>query len=549
MSYFSLHAYDADVWIREFRGLNQADPSMNPDIRFATEATNIETPHGVLQPMAAAVIQDGPVADSPRVETMAKFTRRWYTGTGSHDWYVCCAGGLLYQRQAGSDVPWVPIDLPVGVDAYSNSQWSWVTYEINEIGGTQLPNPRDILLMSNADDGMIMVIPPEIPTTWYDISSITWAVASDSTWQEIHSPRWWIIPVDTPYKFGVIERFAERIWGGAIKDEPDVLVYSAVFDPTDWRAYPYPDPEDPTTYIGEPEDGSGEIRQPSWDGDAFHALKRFGDYLLAFKKNRVWRIVGTNPGEYVFQEQFGGGTMFPNTVSVDVERVLMETDNGLLVYDGVSAKPYLREQVEQVWRTANRAAMDQMCAALFNNKYYVSFPTGDSAVNNAMLIYDLTEGSITFHDEYKVESFLPTDDVLFATSSDLPGKVMILRTDAWVTGQASGAATRWVTPWVDFGYKRIVKGGFDLYFLPEVQDTAVAITFSVQTEKKLKTKTYTVQPLTEEQKEAGKQNRGKRLHFSGTGRKFRIIIETASGVTAPWRLLGGIQMVVETDPD
>ena len=31
--------------------------------------------------------------------------------------------------------------------------------------------------------------------------------------------------------------------------------------------------------------------------------------------------------------------------------------------------------------------------------------------------------------------------------------------------------------------------------------------------------------------------RMKRLHFGGTGRRFRIIIETASGVTAPWRLI------------
>ena len=55
MSYFSLHAYDADVWIREFRGLNQADPSMNPDIRFATEATNVETPQPLVEKIREAV--------------------------------------------------------------------------------------------------------------------------------------------------------------------------------------------------------------------------------------------------------------------------------------------------------------------------------------------------------------------------------------------------------------------------------------------------------------------------------------------------------------
>ena len=51
------------------------------------------------------------------------------------------------------------------------------------------------------------------------------------------------------------------------------------------------------------------------------------------------------------------------------------------------------------------------------------------------------------------------------------------------------------------------------------------------------------------QKEIPKEHRMKRLHFGGMGRKYRIIIETAAGVTAPWRIVGGLQLVVETDPD
>jgi hypothetical protein len=102
---------------------------------------------------------------------------------------------------------------------------------------------------------------------------------------------------------------------------------------------------------------------------------------------------------------------------------------------------------------------------------------------------------------------------------------------------------------MDFGVKSIKKGGFELYMIPEVQDEAVTLKISIQTEKKLKTKTYTVQPLTADQREANKEHRGKRLHFGGTGRKFRIIIETDEGVTAPWRLIGGLQLIVETDPD
>ena len=118
-----------------------------------------------------------------------------------------------------------------------------------------------------------------------------------------------------------------------------------------------------------------------------------------------------------------------------------------------------------------------------------------------------------------------------------------------MTGRASGGATEWVSPWMDFGYKSINKGGFDLYIAPEVQTEPVKLIISVQTEKKTKTKEYTVVPLTEAQREADKEHRNKKLHFGGSGRRFRIIIETEEGVTAPWRLVGGLQMVVETDPD
>ena len=112
-----------------------------------------------------------------------------------------------------------------------------------------------------------------------------------------------------------------------------------------------------------------------------------------------------------------------------------------------------------------------------------------------------------------------------------------------------------------------------------MQDEPVTISFSIQTEKKTKTKRYTVQPLNvispgipwEEPKDSKswggvignyiwgvlggrtdiitRQYRHKKLHFSGAGRRFRIMIETDEGTTAPWRLVGGLQMVVETDPD
>lgn len=535
MAFYSLHAYDADLFIPGFLGIDQTGEGINGDVRFASEEKNLETIAGTLQPQAAPVIL--PETFQNRVETLAWFHRRWYEGEGSKDWLVACAGGKLYSKQEGHNA-WLELELPSGTSAFESSEWSCATYEINPVGST---SSIDVLLMSNATDGMIMVVPPERPTTHEDLESFTHSALHSKTHTQVGSPAWHVTRITTAgYKFGVIERYAERIWGGAIEDEPDLLVYSRPYDPTDWT---------PAGTGEEPEDGAGEVRQPSWDGKSFTALRAFGNQLLAFKQNRVWRVMGTDPGEYTFKEQYGGGAPYYKTIAVETERVLMVEKDGLAMYDGLSATPMNREKVEDIWKTVNKAAMDQMVAALYKQKYYLAFPTGSSTVNNAMLIFNLQEGTILYYDGIYIESFMATEENLYATSSTLPGKILRIVWDSWDSGEASGKATRWVSPWLTFDRKSMQKGGFDVYFQPEVKDTAVTLKFSIQTEKKLKTKTYTVNPLTEEQLARNKGQKTKRLHISGMGRRFRLIVETEAGVTAPWRLLDGIQMIVETDPD
>lgn len=566
MAYFSLHAYDADVWIDRFLGIRQDDDELHTDIRYASEAENLETPKGILQPHAAhEVLLDS--FSGTKIETIASFYRRWYTGYGPKEWLICAAGGKLYYRQEDYAGVWTQIPMPAGVTSFQSNVWSWVTYEIN-VEGTD--HPVDVLIMSNAQDGMIMVIPPDKPTVWEDMLEQTWQTTKAKTWGMVLSPAWIIrtIPIPGDKKFGVIARYAERIWGGNIADNPDMLMYSAPFDPTDWEAN-----------VDIPEDGAGDVLQPSWDGDSFTALRAFGDQLIAFKEHRIWRVLGTNPGEFTLKEQYGGGAPYFNTIAVWGERILLADTEGLSIYDGMTVTPYIQQQISGIWRRVNRDAMNQMCAVIHKDQYYLAVPVDGSTVNNAMIVVDLAAGTALFYNDLKIESFLANYSHLYATSSDLPGETLILNYDSWLTGKAEGSATKWVSPWVDFGYKRMVKGGFDVYFTPEVQDEPVKLTFSIQTEKKKKTKSYTVQPINviapkkariwEKLKtgswgsvqqytwgdisgkvdESVKRFRNKRLHFSGTGRRFRLIIETEAGVTAPWRLIGGIQMIVETDMD
>lgn len=508
MAYYSLHAYDADVWIPSFTGLRQAE-DIASDLRYAIAAENVETPRGVLQPMAAPVVLDDEFAK--KIETLARFHRRWYGGTGSKDWLVAATDGKLYFRQESASA-WTELGYPTNVTAWQKNVWSFVTYEINPEGSSA---PVDVLLMSNDADGMIMVVPPYTAT--------------------VPNPDWKVEAVDTQGKyFGVIERYAERIWGGAIPDDPDMLMYSRPYDPTNWTAAG----EDE-----EPEDGAGDIQQPSWDGDSFTALKSFGSQLIAFKKHRVWRILGTDPGEYTFKEQYGGGAAYANTIAVDNERILAAEKDGLCVYDGLAVSPFYRPYIEDIWKTVNRDAMDQMCAALFRNRYYIAFPTGTSAVNNAMVVFNGEDGSFIEYTDIYIESLMATEDRLYATSSTLPGKILVINYDSWETGAASGKPTKWKTAWMDFGRKTIAKGGYEIYFSPEVKGGPVTFRFSIESEKKTKTKLVTVQTTTFKAKQ-------KRIRFGGTSRRFRLTIETGTlpkGVV--WRLVGGIQMVVETDPD
>lgn len=290
----SMGAYEATTRIPAFLGLMQYGDGINSDPRFAVDVENMDTTGGMLQPGAASVPLS---AELPhKIETLAVLHRRWYRGADAHrDVLIAASGGQLYYMPPDG-AEWTV--LPNPMSAYQNNVWSWVSYEINPEGAQ---SPVDVLVMSNALDGMLYV-------------------RCDDTEQTVSL-------VSTPKKFGVIARSNERIWGGAIPDDPDMVMYSAPYDFTDW-----------TVNDEFPEDGAGDIQQPTWDGDGFTALKQLGPQLVAFRRNTVWRIMGTNPGEFVWQQQYGGGTAYENTIVVDGERVLMLGEHGLMQYDGLAVR-------------------------------------------------------------------------------------------------------------------------------------------------------------------------------------------------------------------
>lgn len=498
----SLGTYDATMTIPQFLGLNQYGDEINGDNRYSPDAVNVETIGGVLQPAAACEVLT-PELLLP-IETLAILYRRW-TSSPDKELMIAASGGNLYYMSVNG-TEWTRLTMPSGVTAFQSNVWSYATYEINPEGSTA---PIDVLLISNASDGMYMIRGDNLT----------------------------VQAIPTPKRFGVIARYAERIWGGAIPDDPDMLVYSAPFDPTDWEA----DQE-------VPEDGAGDIQQPSWDGDSFTALHQFGSQLIAFKKTRVWRVLGTDPGEYAFKEQYGGGAPYEKTIAIDTERILMLTDQGVVVYDGLAVNPFQQEMCKDFFAAMNHSALDKASACLWRDKYYLSVPMGNSLINNAVLVYNTLERTWLYRADVSVERFLPSEDCLYFTSSTTPGKLWKWHEDSWTYGHATAEPIRWVTPWMDFGRKDIVKGSHELYVLVEIQDAPVSLNFTIQSEKKKKTKKYTIKPLTVHQVAKNRSEKQKRIHFGGSGRRFRLIIE-ADANQPVWRIQSGLLLKSEIDPD
>lgn len=533
MGYISMGAYSATLRIPEFKGLMQYGDGMGQDPRYALESVNAQTREGILRPMAGCELLKHTLPQP--IETLAMLHRRWYTTDDARDVLIAGCGGKLYWAPAGAGQPgdsgaqggegsaqsgaapkyeglaaraaeggtcvstesWTEIGMPESVAGYQNNNWSWVTYEINPAGGE---SPVDVMLLSNAYDGMVCIRGDDMTAS--------------------------VVP--TPKKFGVIARYAERIWGGAIIDDPDMLVYSAPYDPFDW-----------TQNDEIPEDGAGDVMQPSWDGDSFTTLTPFGSQLLAFKRTRVWRILGTNPGEYTFKEQYGGGASYAATVATDGTRILMLSREGLRQYDGESVAAYYQEYAEGVFRRMTRSALDKAFAVMHNGTYYCALPLDGAASNNAVLIYNTREHTWLLREDVEVEAFLSTEGALYFTSAATPGRLWRWHDDAWDEGAAQ--PMRWMSPWMDFGYKNVVKGSFTLYLTVECR-AAVTLRLSIQTEKKTKSKAVVFTPP-----QANQNAKQRRISFGGNGRRYRLIIESTD--ETPWRMTGGVQMEIETDTD
>lgn len=517
MAQYSMNAYDADIYIPGFKGLMPYGDQMGTDLRYSPDCMNVESVGGDLRPIGLYVPEDNisTLGDWPSgdIATIMVFKAR----SGDSSWTECAiaANGKIYKGQFTDGTIWSTIT-PSSSTLFQSNKWSWTVYEETTNG-----NLHTVLLISNTQDGMYKI-------SGGSATKITGA----------------------PKNFAFIERYGERIWGCGATDAPDTIYYSASFSYSDWSIN--------TT---SPADGGGEIREPTWDFDNIVALKSFGDNLIAFTRKRLWKITGTDISSIYIQEQYGNGTAYPESIAVFNNRLYMFRDfDGIVVYDGNSTYPIPGQSPYSKY-SLTPSVTNAVKGIIVRDRYIVSItkwipqpPPGRAIPSRICVIYNINENTISLADSPEVISLSAAMDYGYALLQQ-PNKDLYVNQighDSWEGQNNPGYATKWVTPWITLGRKDIQKGGFELYFNPELSSDAtdpVTFKFTIQTEKKSKVKEYTVMPLTAEEKNAGKQYKQKRIHFGGAGRRFRLIIETEEGATTPWRLIGGIHIIAEIDKD
>lgn len=483
--------YESSIRCSEWAGLYQGGDGYNINLKYAIDGKNFDVRGGTLSPLTALTALEGELPEAG-IGTLMALTKR-YESDGAEagtTYLVVAAGGNLYTR-ALTETTWTQ-----RYTGFTNNDFDFVTYEVNTRNGTATAAPVDVLLFTNADDGMYCLYADDL-----SVAPVT------------------IAPDGNEVKFGIICRHAERIWGSGIKGDPDKLMYSAPYDPFDWAQ---------NDEI--PEDGAGDILQPSWDGDKFVALRNYGSYLLAFKRDRVWRVLGTNPGEYVMKEQFGGGTIIENSVAVYGDIVLMLGYDGLMAYDGSGVVQFKQDFVRKLMRRLSPGYAAKATAAVMGETYFLALPLDGSSENNAVLEYDFVNKTFSLREGVQVSSFLEWSGKMYALGGDNPSAVYSIG-----HGEGSGDALpmQWISGWQDLNMRFATKSTFSVYLL---SPTGMKVIVGIETEKKMKTK--------EVELKAGVP---KTVRLNVNGRYVRFMFRTTTKKW--WNLAGGYQVYFELDYD
>ena len=491
--------YEGRFAIPTPRGVYQAGGDTNINTDYAYIAQNIRTERGLLASSYGtsralpAIARDGV---SIPVGTLTRFYRR--TRPDDAEVFVAAAGGAIYTYTMGTE-GWV-----LRADGFASDKWSYVTYEAVENGETV-----DILIMSNAEDGMIAVYGSDL---------------------RVEDKPLTIGEEYGDVRFAVLGRHAERIWGTGAPGYPDSIFYSRPYDPFNW-----------TDVFETPEIGGGVINQPTWDGDSFIALTPFGGYLLAVKENTVFEIRGTNPGEFTITEAYGtDGPVQERTIVVDRLRMFFLTNTGLGLYDGSTLQLLARDALYETMRMRMEGTEALATACVCDHVYYLALCVKENEddvlnENNTVIEYDTERGTFMIRKGIRVKDFYALGGKVYYTDAASPHEIM--RYNDENTGSYSGQpmVSVWETPWLDLG-KAYMKRDFVLRFTADADEDDLPVEMTIITNRREKTRTVMLQ--------RDRRDYRVKIQLSGVRMKLRV---HSSRRAAGWRIYGGVQVEYTLD--
>lgn len=495
----SVGQYAAEMTITQFAGIDQQNGDSAVSSAYAYRAENVHTQRGMLENAGGYAPAMPPTQSA--IGTLARFYRRNEPDEDEREVFVAVTMDGIYTWTQGTDA-WIKRYPATGT--LSEDRFSFVTYETVRNAQTV-----DVLLLTNAEEGMVILYGDDLSA-----QALTVNLADGGK----------------TLKFSHIERHAERIWGCGQPGEPDSLYYSRPYDVLNW------DPIEET-----PELGGGTIRQPTWDGDEFIALRRFGQYLIACKRRSMWLIRGTDPSTFTMEEVYGSDApASAASIAVDGTQMLYLSESGIGIYDGNSARLLNRNALYETMLLRTTLSEKRAVACVVRHVYYLALPVrsdlyqSNTIGNNTIIEYDTLRGTFLLRTGIPVRSLYASGGEVYFTTDKEPYQVYKLGSGSGYNGQDVRAM--WLTGCFDLGGKNAVKSAFEIRFYAK-GETGATMSITVETEKKEKSKSVALY-------ETGRMHK---VRIQNRGKRFRIRIETVG--TQAWSILGGMQIRMDRDEE
>jgi hypothetical protein len=241
-----------------------------------------------------------------------------------------------------------------------------------------------------------------------------------------------------------------RIWVTGIAADPSAVWFSELVsigeggaegDPSNWP-------------------GTNVVRFDGSDGYPLTGIGTSGPYLVLFKEHKTWAIHDLDTGANRKIADNTGCVAHRSIVETALGTFFLTADQGIFLTNGAKVEE-MSYKVRPTILDINQAERQNAAGAYYNNHYYLSYPSGASAVNDLTLDYDIMLKSWWLHSLAANEwvSYEPAGEVApYAIPPGLSAGVVRAFAPGVYTDSGEpysgnyGLAAYWFSSWQVFSY-------------------------------------------------------------------------------------------------